>query len=87
MVLIYILAIFVFGIIISNYSNTMAQAMFVIICFMMIFILMSGLFTFILSMPKWAYILSHPNPLKYFIESLKKIFLKKLIQQIFILIL
>ncbi|EAL9771932.1 ABC transporter permease [Campylobacter lari] len=76
-VFIYILAISGFGIIISNYSNTIAQAMFVIFFFMMIFILMSGLFTSILSMPKWAYALSHLNPLKYFIESLRMIFLKE----------
>ena len=43
-----------FGLIISNYSATMQQAMFVMFFFLMVFILMSGLFTPVRSMPDWA---------------------------------
>ena len=64
------------GLIISNYSHTMQQAMFVIFFFMLILVLMSGLFTSIKSMPDWAYYFTYINPLRYFMESLRLIFLK-----------
>ena len=51
---IYILTMSGFGLIISNYSATMQQAMFVMFFFLMVFILMSGLFTPVRSMPDWA---------------------------------
>lgn len=72
----YVLVVAGLGLVISNYSNTMQQAMFVCWFFMLILILMSGLFTSTKSMPQWAQILSALNPLKYFIESLRLIFLK-----------
>ncbi|WP_220272071.1 ABC transporter permease [Helicobacter didelphidarum] len=72
----YILVVAGMGLIISNYSNTMQQAMFVIFFFVLILVLMSGLFTSIKSMPSWAYYLTYINPLRYFIESLRLIFLK-----------
>ena len=43
-----------FGLVISNHSTTLQQAMFVMWFFMLILILMSGLFTPIHSMPEWA---------------------------------
>lgn len=72
----YVLVVAGIGLIISNYSHTMQQAMFVIFFFVLILVLMSGLFTSIKSMPSWAYYLTYINPLKYFIESLRLIFLK-----------
>ncbi|RDU55870.1 ABC transporter permease [Helicobacter sp. MIT 00-7814] len=72
----YVLVVAGLGLVISNYSNTMQQAMFVCWFFILILILMSGLFTSTKSMPQWAQILSALNPLKYFIESLRLIFLK-----------
>ncbi|MFA5848420.1 MAG: ABC transporter permease [Bacteroidales bacterium] len=65
-----------FGLVISNYSNTMQQAMFVMFFFMLIFILMSGLFTPVESMPKWAQIITIFNPMKYFIEIMRMVYLK-----------
>ncbi|OFY43566.1 MAG: ABC transporter permease [Bacteroidetes bacterium GWF2_40_14] len=65
-----------FGLVISNYSNTMQQAMFVMFFFMLIFILMSGLFTPVESMPKWAQIITLFNPMKYFIEIMRMVYLK-----------
>lgn len=44
--------------------------------FILILILLSGLFTSVKSMPFWAQILTYFNPLSYFIESLRFIFLK-----------
>lgn len=72
----YTLTIAGAGIVISNYSNTSQQAMFVIYFFMLILMLMSGLFTPINSMPKWAMDLTAINPLRYFIESLRMLYLK-----------
>lgn len=72
----YILVMSGLGLVISNYSNTMQQAMFVMFFFMMILILMSGLFTPINSMPEWAKIITDFNPLKYFIEIMRMVYLK-----------
>lgn len=78
----YLLAsVFVFvvsglGLVISNYSNTMQQAMFVMFFFMLIFILMSGLFTPIESMPGWAQAITMFNPMRYFIEIMRMVYLK-----------
>lgn len=73
---IYILVVSGFGLVISNYSNTMQQAMFVMFFFIMILILMSGLFTPISSMPEWAKIVTIFNPLKYFIQVMRMVYLK-----------
>ncbi len=72
----YIFVVAGMGLIISNYSNTMQQAMFVCYFFILILILMSGLMTSIKSMPEWAQILTYFNPLRYLIESLRLIYLK-----------
>lgn len=73
---IYILVVSGFGLIISNYSETMQQAMFVIFFFMLIFIILSGLFTPINSMPRWAQIITDFNPLKYFMQVMRMVYLK-----------
>ena len=73
---IYILTMSGFGLIISNYSATMQQAMFVMFFFLMVFILMSGLFTPVRSMPDWAQWIAAFNPLTYFIQVMRMIFLK-----------
>ncbi|MCC8035440.1 MAG: ABC transporter permease [Rikenellaceae bacterium] len=73
---IYVVALSGFGIVISNYSSTMQQAMFVMFFFMIIFILMSGLFTPVSSMPDWAQKLTLLNPLRYFIQIMRSIFFK-----------
>lgn len=73
---IYILVVSGFGLIISNYSDTIQQAMFVMYFFIMIFLLMSGLLTPVGSMPEWAQWIAAFNPLKYFAEALRSILLK-----------
>ncbi len=75
-VVVYISFISGFGLLISNYSDTMQQAMFVMFFFMLVFMLMSGLFTPVSSMPAWAQTIDILNPMKYFIESMRMIFLK-----------
>jgi ABC-2 type transport system permease protein len=74
--IIYILIVSGIGLVISNHSETMQQSMFVIFFFMMIMILMSGLFTPVTSMPQWAQHLTIVNPLKYFIQVMRMVFLK-----------
>lgn len=64
------------GLVISNYSATMQQAMFVMWFCMLIFILMSGLFTPISSMPQWAQCITYANPLRYFMEIMRMVYLK-----------
>jgi ABC-2 type transport system permease protein len=73
---IYLLVILGIGLIISNYSDTQQQAMFVAWFFMVIFILMSGLFTPIESMPQWAQNITLLNPIRYFVEIIRMVMLK-----------
>jgi ABC-2 type transport system permease protein len=74
--IIYILVVSGVGLVISNYSDTMQQAMFVMFFFMMVLLLISGLFTPVASMPHWAQIIAAINPLKYFIEVMRLVYLK-----------
>lgn len=73
---VYIFTVSGFGLVISNYSATMQQAMFVIFFFMLVFILLSGLFTPVNSMPEWAQAITTINPLKYFITIMRQVYLK-----------
>ncbi|MDR2847854.1 MAG: ABC transporter permease [Bacteroidales bacterium] len=74
--LVYILIVSDVGLVISNHSNTIQQAMFVIFFFMMILILLSGLFTPVSSMPQWAQVITCFNPLRYFMEVMRAVYLK-----------
>ncbi len=74
--LIYVLALSGFGLVISNYSDSMQQAMFVIFFFMIVLVLMSGLFTPVRSMPQWAQNIAVFNPLKYFINIMRSVYLR-----------
>ena len=65
-----------FGLLISNYSENTQQAMFVIWFFSMVFMLMSGIFTPIASMPHWAEIITYANPLRYYADAMRSIYLK-----------
>ncbi|WP_419032944.1 ABC transporter permease [Dysgonomonas gadei] len=73
---VYTLVVSGLGLVISNYSNTTQQAMFVMFFFLIVLILMSGMFTPINSMPEWAKIITMANPLRYFIEVMRMVFLK-----------
>lgn len=74
--IIYVFAMSGFGLVISNYSATMQQAMFVIFFFMIVLMMMSGLFTPFRSMPMWAQYITAFNPLRYLIEAMRMVFLK-----------
>jgi len=72
----YLLAVLGLGLLISTYTETQQQAMFIAFFFVMIFILMSGLFTPVDSMPPWAQVISRLNPVTYFIEVMRMVVLK-----------
>lgn len=63
------------GLAISSVSSTQQQAMFTAFFFIIIFALLSGLFTPISSMPPWAQTLTAFNPLRYFVEVMRKVYL------------
>ncbi|MDL2213314.1 ABC transporter permease [Bacteroides sp. OttesenSCG-928-N06] len=73
---VYVLVVSALGLVVSNYSATMQQAMFVVFFFIIIFIIMSGLFTPVNSMPAWAQAITVINPLKYFMEVMRAVYLK-----------
>ena len=72
----YVLTVSGLGLLVSNTSDTMQQAMFVMFFFMIVLILMSGLFTPISSMPGWAQKITLFNPLRYFIQIMRMVYLK-----------
>ena len=72
----FIFAISGFGLVVSNNSNTMQQAMFVMFFFVIIFQLMSGLLTPIRSMPDWAQWITVFTPPRYFIQMMRLMYLK-----------
>jgi ABC-2 type transport system permease protein len=73
---VYLVALLGFGLLISTFSNSQLQAMFVAFFFMMIFMLMSGFFTSIDSMPGWARKFSNLTPVTHFITVVRLIVLK-----------
>ncbi len=80
--LVYVLAMLLalffssFGLIVSNYSDTMQQAVFVIWFFVVTIMLLSGLFTPTRSMPSWAYMTTYVNPMHYFIDAIRTVFIR-----------
>lgn len=80
--LIYLLAILLafivsgWGLVISNYNDTMQQAVFVMWFVVMCLLLLSGLFTPVRSMPHWAYLTTYINPMHYFIDAIRTVFVR-----------
>ena len=76
--LVLLLALFwsSFGLMISNYSDTMQQAILVMWFFVVMMMLLSGLFTPTRSMPSWAYATTYVNPMSYFIEAVRTVFIR-----------
>ena len=80
--LVYVLALLLalffssFGLLVSNFSDTMQQAIFVMWFFVVILMLLSGLFTPTRSMPTWAYTTTYVNPMHYFIDAIRTIFIR-----------
>ena len=80
--LIYLLAMLLafivsgMGLVISNYNDTMQQAVFVMWFIVMCLLLLSGLFTPVRSMPHWAYLTTYANPMHYFIDAIRTVFVR-----------
>mgnify|MGYP002625393890 CR=1 FL=1 len=80
--LVYLLAMLLalffssFGLLISNYSDTLQQAMFVMWFFVVCLLLLSGLFTPVRSMPEWSYATTYVNPMHYFIDAIRTVFVR-----------
>lgn len=73
---VYMIALLGFGLLISTFTDSQVQAMFVAFFFMMIFMLMSGLFTSVESMPDWARMISNLTPVTHFIRVMRMVVLK-----------
>lgn len=64
------------GLVISNYNDTMQQAVFVMWFMVVCLMLLSGLFTPVRSMPHWAYLTTYVNPMHYFIDAVRTVFVR-----------
>ncbi|HVI45611.1 MAG TPA: ABC transporter permease [Chitinophaga sp.] len=64
------------GLLISTFTDTQQQAMFIAWFFVIIFMLMSGLFTPVESMPHWAQVITWFNPIAYFVKVIRMVMLK-----------
>lgn len=73
---VYLVALLGLGLLISTFSNSQLQAMFVAYFFITIFMLMSGFFTSVDSMPGWAREISNLTPVTHFIAVVRLIVLK-----------
>jgi len=73
---IYFIVMLGLGLLVSTFTNTQQQAMFISWFLLVIFILMGGLFTAIENMPLWAQKITWFNPAAYFIEVLRMVLLK-----------
>jgi len=73
---VYLVAVLGIGLLVSTFSSTQQQAMFLSWFFIVVFILMSGLFTPIESMPLWAQKLTLINPIAYFVKVMRMVMLK-----------
>lgn len=65
-----------FGLMISNYSDTLLQSVFLMLFFVLIFMLMSGIFTPVSSMETWSQYVSAILPTRYFVDILRSVCLK-----------
>lgn len=71
---IFILFISSVGLLVSNISETVQQAILVMFFIMVIFALMTGLFTPVRSMPEWAQTVAAFLPPTYFIEVMRGVY-------------
>lgn len=60
----------------ANLSDTMQQAIFVMWFFVVCMLLLSGLFTPTRSMPDWAYLTTYVNPMSYFVDAIRTVFVR-----------
>ncbi len=73
--IVFILSVSGLGIIISNYSETMQQASFLVMFFILILVLLGGMFTPVSSMPTWAQTIAAVNPFNYLTKTFRMLYL------------
>src|SRR5690554_144258 len=73
--IVFILSVSGLGIIISNYSETMQQASFLVMFFILILVLLGGMFTPVSSMPAWAQLIAAVNPFNYLTSTFRMLYL------------
>lgn len=73
--IVFILSVSGLGIIISNYSETMQQASFLVMFFILILVLLGGMFTPVSSMPAWAQAIAAINPFNYLTTTFRMLYL------------
>lgn len=79
---VYLLAVllaFIFsgiGLIVSNYNDTMQQAIFIMWFIVVCFNLLSGLFTPVRSMPDWAQHITIINPMRCFMDAIRTVYVR-----------
>jgi len=73
---VYLLCMVGIGLLLSTVANTQQQAMIAGFFFMMPTIIFSGFGTPISSMPRWLQVLDYGNPLRYFMNVLRSVYLK-----------
>jgi ABC-2 type transport system permease protein len=74
--LLYLLVTLGLGLLASAVSNTQQQAMFTVWFFLIFTILLSGFFFPVENMPGWARALTYLNPMRFFLEIVRGIFLR-----------
>lgn len=73
--IVFILSVSGLGIIISNYSETMQQASFLVMFFILILVLLGGMFTPVSGMPAWAQAIAVINPFNYLTSTFRMLYL------------
>jgi ABC-2 type transport system permease protein len=72
----YMLSSLGVGILTSTIARTMQQALFLIWFFLIFFLLLSGFFLPVQNMPHWVQLVTYANPVRWFMEVLRSMFLK-----------
>ncbi len=73
--IVFIFSVSGLGIIISNYSENMQQASFLVMFFILILILLGGMFTPVSGMPSWARVIAAVNPFNYLTKTFRMLYL------------
>jgi ABC-2 type transport system permease protein len=73
---IFLITILGLGLLLSTFTDTQQQVMFLSFFFLLIFILMSGVFTSVENMPLWGQYFNLINPLYYFMNVTRMVLLK-----------
>lgn len=73
--IVFIISVSGLGIIISNYSETMQQASFLVMFFVLILVLLGGMFTPVSGMPTWAQLIALINPFNYLTNTFRMLYL------------